>query len=81
MSDQKRVEADGEHELGSGGRKELCTAFPRGYLPMPCPGCGRMRLEYGTDGKGIVIYIECEKCGRNSDDETLVPVDRNDNRP
>lgn len=50
----------------------LCADFPRGYLPMPCPSCGRRRLEYGINGGGDVIYVACEKCGANSDDDTLV---------
>lgn len=51
--------------------KALCAVFPRGYLPMDCPTCGRTRLEYGVNDEGGVIYIECEKCGANSDDGTL----------
>lgn len=50
---------------------ENCTEFPRGYLPMDCPNCGRRRLEYGINGDGGVVYIECEKCGANSSDDTL----------
>lgn len=37
---------------------------------MDCPNCGRRRLEYGVNAEGGVIYVECEKCGANSDDET-----------
>jgi hypothetical protein len=48
-----------------------CAIFPRGYLPMDCPSCGRRRLEYGLNDDGDVIYVKCEKCGANSDDETL----------
>jgi transcription elongation factor Elf1 len=51
--------------------KARCAVFPRGYLPMDCPTCGRRRLEYGVNTEGGVIYVECEKCGANSDDETL----------
>lgn len=46
--------------------------FPRGYLPMDCPACGRHRLEYGVNSDGAVIYVKCEKCGANSKDETLL---------
>lgn len=52
-------------------RGDRCAVFPRGYLPMDCPTCGRRRLEYGVNDEGGVIYVECEKCGANSDDETL----------
>ena len=51
--------------------KARCAVFPRGYLPMDCPTCGRRRLEYGVNDEGGVIYVECEKCSSNSDDETL----------
>jgi hypothetical protein len=51
--------------------RELCAIFPRGYLPMDCPTCGRLRLEYGVNDDGGVVYVECEKCGANSDDGTL----------
>jgi transposase-like protein len=46
--------------------------FPAGYLPMACPYCTRTRLEYGVNKTGGVVYIKCEKCGANSDDETLI---------
>lgn len=47
------------------------TTFPAGYLPLDCPVCARRRLEYGTNDDGVATYIECEKCGANSEDETL----------
>lgn len=50
---------------------EHASTFPAGYLPFDCPACGRRRLEYGTNGKDGVVYVECEKCHANSDDETL----------
>jgi hypothetical protein len=48
-----------------------CTNWPVGYLPLPCPQCARTRLEYGTNAVGEVVYVECEKCGGNSEDDTL----------
>jgi hypothetical protein len=51
--------------------RDRCDVFPRGYLPMDCPACGRRRLEYGINSDGGVIYVECEKCGAHSDDDTL----------
>jgi hypothetical protein len=47
--------------------RDSCSVFPRGYLPIPCPKCGRARLEYGVNLEGGVIYVECEKCHANSD--------------
>lgn len=56
--------------------EERGTEFPRRYyLPMDCPLCGRRRLLYGTNQEGDVVHIECEKCGANSEDETLLPRD------
>ena len=54
--------------------KMRCAVFPRGYLPMDCPACGRRRLEYGVNKEGGVVFIECEKCGSNSEDG--FPVNR-----
>lgn len=42
---------------------EYCHIFPRGYLPMGCPNCGRVRVEYGINKEGGVVYMRCEKCG------------------
>lgn len=60
--------------------KNRCAVFPRGYLPMDCPACGRRRLEYGTNDEGGVIYVECEKCGANSDDETFPDIAQSEGR-
>lgn len=49
--------------------REHVTSFPVGYLPIDCPACGRLRLEYGTNEAGHVVYVECEKCGASSDGE------------
>lgn len=51
--------------------KEHASTFPASYLPFDCPACGRRRLEYGTNDTGHVVYVECEKCHANSDDDTL----------
>lgn len=49
--------------------------FPVGYLPMHCPACDRVRLQYGTNTDGNVVYVECEKCGWTSDrDHELGPA-------
>ena len=51
--------------------REHCAVFPRGYLPMDCPVCGRHRLEYGVNDEGGVVYVRCEKCGSDSDSDAF----------
>ena len=46
----------------------------RSYLPLDCPVCDRRRLEYHTNDGGDVTAIRCEKCGCNTDDDTLNPT-------
>lgn len=40
-----------------------------GYLPIPCPCCGRQRLETYTNAEGNVCRVHCEKCERDSRDD------------
>jgi len=79
---RQRLQESGELPPNPSWRKtgrDICDVFPRGYLPMDCPTCGRRRLQYGINIEGAVVYVECEKCNANSDDETLWSPSKVDN--
>ena len=42
-----------------------------GYLPFDCPRCDRRRLEFFLNSDGGLCYCKCEKCGANSEDDSL----------
>ncbi len=50
------------------------TSTYRGYLPIECPRCDRVRLELWSDlgdsGNLLNTHIVCEKCGYSEDDVT-----------
>lgn len=45
-----------------------------GYLPFDCPRCDRRRLEFFLNSDGGLCYCKCEKCGANSEDDSLSPT-------
>ena len=47
-----------------------------GYLPFDCPVCHRRRLEWFRNSAGALCYCKCEKCGANSEDDSLSPTRR-----
>lgn len=47
-----------------------------GYLPFDCPRCDRRRLEFFLNSTGALCYCKCEKCGANSEDDSLSPARR-----
>ena len=48
-----------------------------GYLTFDCPICHRRRLEFFTNQWGALSFCKCEKCGANSEDDSLSPTRQN----